>query len=231
MSPRAAGAPRLPYMPGVDGLRAVAVAAVVTYHIGASWLPGGFLGVNVFLVISGYLITSLLLAERRATGTHRRGAVLDPARPPAPPRPLRDDGPGPRLHGRRPPRRGRSAARRHARVPRVRRQLVLRLRRPAVLRPVRPAVGVPSPVVAGGRGAVLPALAADHGARDRLVRAPAAAGRGPGGDRRLHDPGLGALRALRRPLADLLRHRHAGRLPARRGGARLPVAGRAGCGP
>ena len=59
----------MPYMPGVDGLRAVAVAAVVTYHIGASWLPGGFLGVDIFLVISGYLITSLLLAERRATGT------------------------------------------------------------------------------------------------------------------------------------------------------------------
>jgi peptidoglycan/LPS O-acetylase OafA/YrhL len=56
-------------MPGVDGLRAFAVAAVVTYHIGAAWLPGGFLGVDVFLVISGYLITSLLLAERRATGT------------------------------------------------------------------------------------------------------------------------------------------------------------------
>ncbi len=41
----------------------------MTYHIGAAWLPGGFLGVDVFLVISGYLITSLLLAERRATGT------------------------------------------------------------------------------------------------------------------------------------------------------------------
>ena len=52
-------------MPGVDGIRAVAVAAVVTYHIGASWLPGGFLGVDVFLVISGYLITSLLLNEYR----------------------------------------------------------------------------------------------------------------------------------------------------------------------
>ena len=56
-------------MPGVDGLRAVAVAAVITYHIGASWLPGGFLGVDIFLVISGYLITSLLLAERKNTGT------------------------------------------------------------------------------------------------------------------------------------------------------------------
>ena len=62
------GPPRLPYMPGVDGLRALAVAAVVIYHLGAGWLPGGFLGVNVFFVISGYLITSLLLAEHRRTG-------------------------------------------------------------------------------------------------------------------------------------------------------------------
>ena len=62
-----APAPRLPYMPGVDGLRALAVGAVVVYHFGAGWLPGGFLGVDVFLVISGYLITSLLLAELRAT--------------------------------------------------------------------------------------------------------------------------------------------------------------------
>lgn len=61
-------APRLPYMPGIDGLRAVAVAAVVAYHAGATWLPGGFLGVDVFLVISGFLITSLLLAELRASG-------------------------------------------------------------------------------------------------------------------------------------------------------------------
>lgn len=56
-------------MPGVDGVRALAVGAVVAYHAGAGWLPGGFLGVDVFLVISGYLITSLLLAERRATGS------------------------------------------------------------------------------------------------------------------------------------------------------------------
>ncbi len=63
-----ARAPRLPYMPGVDGLRTLAVGSVVAYHAGATWLPGGFLGVDVFLVISGYLITSLLLAERRSTG-------------------------------------------------------------------------------------------------------------------------------------------------------------------
>lgn len=69
--PRASGhgkAPRLPYMPGIDGLRALAVSTVVLYHAGTSWIPGGFLGVDVFLVISGYLITSLLLAEMQATG-------------------------------------------------------------------------------------------------------------------------------------------------------------------
>ena len=59
---------RLPYMPGVDGLRALAVATVFIFHAGATWLPGGFLGVDFFLVISGYLITSLLVAEYRSGG-------------------------------------------------------------------------------------------------------------------------------------------------------------------
>lgn len=56
-------APLLPYLPALDGLRALAVLAVLLYHGGQSWLPGGFLGVEMFFVISGYLITSLLLAE------------------------------------------------------------------------------------------------------------------------------------------------------------------------
>jgi peptidoglycan/LPS O-acetylase OafA/YrhL len=57
-------------MPGVDGLRALAVLAVFVYHFhnGGGWLPGGFLGVDVFFVISGYLITSLLLSEYRKEG-------------------------------------------------------------------------------------------------------------------------------------------------------------------
>ncbi|MEN1972608.1 acyltransferase family protein [Luteimonas sp. MJ204] len=51
------------YRPDIDALRAFAVVPVVLFHLGASWLPGGFLGVDVFFVISGYLITSLLVRE------------------------------------------------------------------------------------------------------------------------------------------------------------------------
>jgi len=61
--------PAVPYMPGLDGLRALAVIAVIVYHADKRWLSGGFLGVEVFFVISGYLITLLLLAERERTGT------------------------------------------------------------------------------------------------------------------------------------------------------------------
>ena len=59
---------RVPYLPGLDGLRALAVLAVIVYHANPSWLPGGFLGVEVFFVISGYLITLLLVAEEERTG-------------------------------------------------------------------------------------------------------------------------------------------------------------------
>ena len=45
----------------IDGLRALAVIAVIFYHLGFNWIPGGFLGVDVFFVISGYVITRLLL--------------------------------------------------------------------------------------------------------------------------------------------------------------------------
>lgn len=59
----------LPYLAGIDGLRAVSVLAVLAYHGNLGWAPGGFLGVEVFFVISGYLITSLLVAEHRRSGT------------------------------------------------------------------------------------------------------------------------------------------------------------------
>lgn len=60
---------RLPYIACLDGLRALAVAAVLLYHADVDWLPGGFLGVDVFFVLSGYLITALLLSEWYAQGT------------------------------------------------------------------------------------------------------------------------------------------------------------------
>ncbi len=55
-------------MPAIDGLRALAVAGVVMFHLPAMQMVGGYLGVDLFLVISGYLITALLLAEVAATG-------------------------------------------------------------------------------------------------------------------------------------------------------------------
>jgi peptidoglycan/LPS O-acetylase OafA/YrhL len=60
---------RLSYSPGLDGLRAIAVMAVLLYHAELPFIPGGFLGVEVFFVISGYLITALLLAEWSGRGT------------------------------------------------------------------------------------------------------------------------------------------------------------------
>jgi peptidoglycan/LPS O-acetylase OafA/YrhL len=58
----------LPYLPGLDGMRALAVIAVLLYHSGGAFVPGGFLGVEVFFVISGYLITALILAQWRTSG-------------------------------------------------------------------------------------------------------------------------------------------------------------------
>ncbi len=62
------------YIPAIDGLRAIAVIAVMLYHLGFSWIPGGFLGVDLFFVISGYVITRLLLDSiQRSGGLDLRG--------------------------------------------------------------------------------------------------------------------------------------------------------------
>lgn len=56
------------YIPAIDGLRAIAVMAVLFYHLGFKWIPGGFLGVDLFFVISGYVITRLLLDSIESSG-------------------------------------------------------------------------------------------------------------------------------------------------------------------
>ncbi len=61
-------------IPGLDGLRAVSVLAVMLYHGGAAWMKGGYLGVEIFFVISGFLITTLLLREWAVTGRIALGA-------------------------------------------------------------------------------------------------------------------------------------------------------------
>src|SRR4051794_14019566 len=74
------------YAAGLDGIRAIAVIAVIAYHAGVPALRGGFIGVDLFFVVSGYLVTSLLREERERTGRigfgrflMRRGRRLLPA--------------------------------------------------------------------------------------------------------------------------------------------------------
>jgi peptidoglycan/LPS O-acetylase OafA/YrhL len=59
------------YRPHLDGIRALAVVLVILFHLGLAWLPGGFVGVDVFFVLSGYLITGILLREASTSGRIR----------------------------------------------------------------------------------------------------------------------------------------------------------------
>jgi peptidoglycan/LPS O-acetylase OafA/YrhL len=61
------------YMPGLDGLRAIAVLAVIAFHLGFDWAPGGLLGVGIFFTLSGYLITDILLSQLSQRGHIRLG--------------------------------------------------------------------------------------------------------------------------------------------------------------
>ena len=152
------------YLPALDGVRALAVLAVLAFHGGMPWARGGFLGVDAFFVLSGFLITSLLVAEWERTGTLSLGAfwarrarrllpalllvicvlaVTAPMLLPAA--------------------EVRSAPRRRARGAVLRRELA---DDPARRRLLRPDLGTLAPrahLVARGRGAVLPRLAAAPG--------------------------------------------------------------------
>jgi peptidoglycan/LPS O-acetylase OafA/YrhL len=63
-----------PHWPALDGMRGVAVAGVVVFHLRPEWLPGGFLGVDLFFALSGFLITSLLVRDAATPGGVRVAA-------------------------------------------------------------------------------------------------------------------------------------------------------------
>ncbi len=63
------------YRAEIDGLRAIAVLSVILFHSGVSFLPGGFVGVDVFFVISGYLITAIIIGQMKEQ-TFSRGRFL-----------------------------------------------------------------------------------------------------------------------------------------------------------
>ncbi len=157
----------------IQGLRAVAVLVVVAAHVGVPFLPGGFVGVDVFFVISGYLIAAAALPRGAA---HRRGLDRLLLGPPRPPDPARRD-PGHDRHGaalpavdepaRRPP-----GHRRRAVGLGVRRQHPLRPRGRLLLRPGHRPLAAPALLVAGGRGAVLRRLAAAAGGLPVALQAP-----------------------------------------------------------
>ena len=70
------------YQPALDGIRALAVLAVMAYHDAYKWAKGGFLGVDAFFVLSGFLITTLLVLEWQRARVHRAGRLLGPPDPP-----------------------------------------------------------------------------------------------------------------------------------------------------
>ena len=74
--PASDGPARLPHLRGLDGVRALAVVAVLLYHLGVPWARGGFLGVDVFFVLSGFLVATLVLEEVETTGRFRTGRFL-----------------------------------------------------------------------------------------------------------------------------------------------------------
>ena len=217
--PRAAAA-HYGYQPALDGLRAFAVGSVMLYHASQSWAIGGFLGVDAFFVLSGFLITTLLITEWGSAGRINLGAFwLRRARRLLPALVVVMVGilfyaaifAGPGRGGEDPVRRLRHAG--------LFGELEVHLRRAVVLRPVHAAVAVPAHVVARDRRAVLPDLAADRvrGAVVHEVGARTARHR-PRDDGGIGRVDGGALLARAGSLTRLLRHRHTRAVAAHGGG-------------
>ena len=144
----------------LDGLRGVAVTAVVVNHLRPDALRGGWLGVDVFFVLSGYLITTLLLSEHSRTGQVGSARLLRPPRPAAAagvvpaPRGARDRRPDGSAGGGLP-----GSPRRRALGAGIRRQLAFHRDGCVVLRRVLALTAAP-PLEPVGGGAVLPGVAA-----------------------------------------------------------------------
>ena len=194
---------------GLDGIRAVAVIGVLGFHGGVAGFGGGLLGVDIFFVLSGFLITSLLVAEWSRSGTvsfrrfyERRARRLLPGLfillllVAAYAQWFAETDTLEHAAGRRPGD--------HA----LRRQLALHLLRAELLRTFRSALAAPAHLVAGGRGAVLCGLARGGPVRPAPGRTAGARRGGGGRHGRLGRPDPGALAPGRQRVAALLRHRH-----------------------
>ncbi len=204
-------------MPGLDGLRAIAVLAVIAYHLGSTWAPGGLLGVGVFFTLSGYLITDILLRQVASGGIQFKNFWLARARRllPAlfamlPHRHRLDDRVRPSPAAGLPNGRANRGG--------LLQQLVAHLPRRFVLREVRGAWSPQPFVVALDRRAVLHRLAVHppRGVEASFRRraghersAPSPCPRNPGSCDRFGSPDDCALQARHRPLARLLRDGHA----------------------
>ena len=157
-------APSLGYQPALDGLRALAVLGVLLYHARVSWAPGGFLGVDAFFVLSGFLITSLLVDEWRKHGRiDLRAFWVRRARRLLPALVLVVIAVGAYACSS-PARTSSTGSRRHVRIAAVRRQLAPAVR-VVLLRAAGDAVTAPPYVVARHRRAVVPRVAARPVAR------------------------------------------------------------------
>ena len=180
--------PHLGRIPALDGIRALGIVLVLFFHGGFSWAGGGFFGVDVFFVLSGFLITGLLVSEYRQNagiGLARfwghRVRRLVPA--------LLVMLAGIALYGvfLRPVRHARPAAGRRPGHAALRQQLAPGLGRPGLLRRAQHAAAAAPHLVALDRGAVLPGVAAGRPRRpalDPVAPGPAGADRGRGGGQR-----------------------------------------------